>query len=102
MDFCDYRLLGVSVLGVSTLIQLYQRSWLIQDDTRLIQMCINRLKTFLCDTNLNHRVKNDKTLYQRVIDDKKVYQRVLDDTKVQQWVKYDTKVCQRVLNDTKV
>ena len=56
------RHLGLSVLGVSTLIQLYQRPWLIQDDTRLIQNCINRLKTFLCNTNLYHRVKNDLTM----------------------------------------
>ena len=78
-----------------TLIQLYQRHLiqrlliqrlliqrlLIQDDTGLIQNCINRLKTYLCDTNFYNRVKNDTTLYQRV---KKVYQRVLDDTKVYQ------------------
>ena len=50
-----------------TLIQLYQLPWLIQDDTGLIQNCINRLKTFLCDTNLYHRVKNDTTLYQRIL-----------------------------------
>ena len=71
-----------------TLIQLYQLPWLIQDDTGLIQNCINRLKTFLCDTNLYHRVKNDTTLYQRVLDDTKVYQRVLNDTKVYQLMKF--------------
>ena len=61
--------------------KVYQRPWLIQDDTGLIQNCINRLKNYLCDTNFYNRLKNDTTLYQR---DKKVYQRVLDDTKVYQ------------------
>ena len=36
-------------------------------DTRLIQNCVNRLNTFLCNTNLYHRVENDSTMIQLFI-----------------------------------
>ena len=81
-----------------TLIQLYQLPWLIQDDTGLIQNCINRLKTFLCDTNLYHRVKNDTTLYQRILYKVLVIQKCINGFKMIQKCINGFKMIQKCIN----